>query len=148
MQAILFMGIQATGKSSFYQQHFFNSHVRISLDLLNTQNKQRRFLQTCFDTHTQFVIDNTNPKRSTRATFIEQAKAYKYEVVGYYFKSSLKEALERNALRSGKACIPEAGIRSCYSALEMPSFDEGFDRLYYVELGEKGFEITNWKDDV
>ena len=34
MEAIIFTGIQATGKSTFYKQNFFNSHVRISLDLL------------------------------------------------------------------------------------------------------------------
>jgi hypothetical protein len=34
MQLVLFCGIQATGKSTFYQQRFFHSHVRRSLDLL------------------------------------------------------------------------------------------------------------------
>ncbi|MEL6944740.1 MAG: ATP-binding protein, partial [Bacteroidota bacterium] len=36
MQAILFIGIQASGKSTFYKERFFNTHVRISMDLLNT----------------------------------------------------------------------------------------------------------------
>lgn len=118
MQAIIFMGIQASGKTSFYKQHFFNTHVRISLDLLNTQNKQSHFLQTCFDTHSRFVIDNTNPTVAVRSHFIKMAKQYKYEVHGYYFKSSITDSIERNAKRVGKARIPEPGIRKCHASLE------------------------------
>lgn len=35
MEGILFIGIQASGKSTFYKERFFNSHLRISLDLLH-----------------------------------------------------------------------------------------------------------------
>jgi hypothetical protein len=38
MQAIIFTGIQATGKTSFYAQHFLKTHIRISLDMLHTRN--------------------------------------------------------------------------------------------------------------
>jgi len=34
MEAIIFIGIQATGKSTFFQQRFFATHVRINLDML------------------------------------------------------------------------------------------------------------------
>jgi predicted kinase len=34
MQAVILVGIQAAGKSPFYRERFFGSHVRISLDLL------------------------------------------------------------------------------------------------------------------
>ncbi|MCB9231023.1 MAG: AAA family ATPase [Bacteroidia bacterium] len=148
MQAVIFIGIQATGKSSFYRKFFFNSHVRISLDLLNTQNKQKRFLETCFATQAQFVVDNTNPTEQDRAPFIAQAQENKYEVIGYYFKSSLEEALERNATREGKEKIPEAGIRGCYGKLTLPKLSEGFDRLYYVEMKENQFIISDWQDEI
>jgi len=148
MQAIIFMGIQASGKTSFYKEYFFNSHVRISLDLLNTRNKQSRFLQTCFDTHSRFVIDNTNPRTDVRAEFIEKANQYKYEVIGYYFKSSLMESLQRNSKRKGKEQIPEAGIRKCYASLELPSFNEGFHSLYYVELTDSGFMVKDWESEI
>jgi hypothetical protein len=29
--------------------------------------------------------------------------------------------------------------------LELPSLDEGFDALYYVRLGEQGFEVSGWQ---
>lgn len=148
MQAIIFIGIQATGKSTFYKTHFFNSHVRISMDLLNTRNKERKFLETCFQTHTQFVVDNTNPSLADRKKYIDRAKENKYEVVGYYFSSSLKEALRRNQLRTGKEKIPEAGIRGCLRRLGMPQKVEGFDKLYFVKLSKDGFIVTDWKDEI
>jgi predicted kinase len=36
MEAVIFTGLQATGKSSFFKERFFSTHVRISLDLLRT----------------------------------------------------------------------------------------------------------------
>jgi predicted kinase len=36
MEAVLLVGIQGAGKSTFYQQRFFDTHVRINLDMLKT----------------------------------------------------------------------------------------------------------------
>ena len=141
MEAIIFTGIQATGKSSFYKQNFFNSHVRISLDLLNTRNKEACFLDTCFQTHAKFVIDNTNPTTKERQKYIELAKSNKYKIIGYYFNSSFESALERNNSRQGKERIPEKGVKSCFYKLKEPSMSEGFDELYTVEMVEGGFEV-------
>ena len=148
MQAILFIGIQATGKSTFYTQHFLNSHVRISMDLLNTRNKEKKFLETCYATQTAFVVDNTNPTQADRARYIPLALEHQYEVIGYYFKSHLKEALHRNSQRSGKAQIPEVGILSTYKKLELPNYDEGFTKIFYVEIQNGTFMVTPWKDEV
>ena len=41
MEAIIFVGLPGSGKSSFYKERFFNSHVRISLDLLKTRQYHR-----------------------------------------------------------------------------------------------------------
>ena len=36
MEAVLFVGLQASGKSTFYRERFFRTHVRINLDMLKT----------------------------------------------------------------------------------------------------------------
>lgn len=148
MQAIIFTGIQATGKSTFYKTHFFNSHVRVSMDLLNTRNKEKQFLDTCFRTHTKFVVDNTNPTAEERKKYIDLAKENKYEIVGYYFSSSIEESIKRNNKRTGKEKIPDIGIRGCYNKLEIPHKEEGFDKLYFVKVTDKGFNIEDWKDEI
>jgi len=41
VEAVIFVGIQATGKSSFYRKHFFDTYVRINLDMLKTRYRER-----------------------------------------------------------------------------------------------------------
>ncbi|MGB0522477.1 MAG: ATP-binding protein [Flammeovirgaceae bacterium] len=144
MQAILFIGIQATGKSTFYKEQFFHSHVRINLDLLKTRNREKVWLESCFKTQQRFVVDNTNPSQADRARYITPAKAANYEVIGYYFESKIKDALQRNSQRTGKALIPERGVLSCFSKLEQPSYAEGFDQLYFVKMVGNQFEVTEF----
>ncbi|HEV7348839.1 hypothetical protein [Telluribacter sp.] len=50
MQAIIFCGLQATGKTTFYRDHFLKTHIRISLDMLNTRNKETQFMEVCLRT--------------------------------------------------------------------------------------------------
>jgi predicted kinase len=149
MEAIIFIGIQATGKSTFFQQRFFDTHVRINLDMLKTRNRERILLAASLAAKQPFVIDNTNLTREARAYYITQAKAAGFRVIGYYFKSALQAALERNRRRSGKSLVPEKGILSAHRKLEIPSFEEGFDRLFYVEIAEDGqFIVKEWDDEI
>jgi predicted kinase len=149
LRRTLIIGIQATGKSTFFQQRFFATHVRINLDMLKTRNRERILLAACLEAKQPIVIDNTNLTREGRAGYISQAKAAGFKVIGYYFKSALQSALERNRQRSGKASIPEKGIIAAYRKLELLSFDEGFDRLFYVEIAEDGqFIVKEWSDEV
>ncbi|WP_266205504.1 AAA family ATPase [Pontibacter kalidii] len=134
MQAIIFCGIQASGKSTFYRERFFNSHVRISLDLLRTRHRELLFLETCLKSQTRYVVDNTNPTRAERAKYIGMAKAAKYEVVGYYFETSSEEAVRRNSQRAGRFLIPVKGIYGTRKRLEVPGLSEGYDKLYLVRL--------------
>jgi predicted kinase len=149
MEAVIFIGIQSTGKSTFYQRRFFDTHVRINLDMLKTRNRERILLTACLEAKQPFVVDNTNVTREARAGYISQAKASRFSVVGYYFKSALQSAVERNDQRIGKARIPLSGIRATHRKLELPSYDEGFDRLFYVEIGDAGaFIVKEWSDEV
>lgn len=148
MEAVIFIGVQATGKSTFYKERFFRSHVRISLDLLKTRNREDKMVQVCLETQQAFVVDNTNPRIEDRAKYINAAKARKYQVVGYYFQSKLQEVLERNSQRLGKENIPEVGIRGTYNKLRLPSMEEGFDRLYFVEIDNGTFIVKDWNNEV
>lgn len=148
MEAIIFCGIQASGKTTFFKEHFFKTHVHISMDLLNTRNKELKFIETCFITQQRFVVDNTNPTKEDRTRYIVAAKANRFKVIGYYFRSQIKEAMERNSRRLGKENIPEAGIKGTFSKLEIPSYDEGFDELYFVEMKNNTFIIKNWENEI
>ena len=149
MQLIVFCGIQATGKSTYYQQHFFHSHVRISLDLLRTRHRERRLLQVCLETQMRCVIDNTNPTRAERAVYIEAGRAAGFEVVGYFFQSIAADALQRNRERPLERQVPDKGIRATRNRLELPPRAEGFDRLYFVgATGNQQFTLNEWQDEI
>ena len=44
---VLFIGLQASGKSSFYRERFFGTHVRVNLDMLKTRNRESLLVTAC-----------------------------------------------------------------------------------------------------
>jgi len=145
MEAVIFIGIQGSGKSHFYRERFFNSHVRISLDLLKTRGRERRLVELCFETQQPFVVDNTNATVANRAFYIETAKARGSRVVGYFFEPSVTEALKRNERRTGTGRVPKVAIYATLKRLQRPSFREGFDELFFVKVGADGtFATESW----
>ena len=145
MEAVILIGIQATGKSTFYQQRFANTHVRINLDMLKTRTREDILLEACIRAKQSFVVDNTNVQAREREKYIRLAKAAGYVIIGYYFQSRLGDALQRNQQREGKAVIPEKGVMAKSHVMERPSYAEGFDRLYYVSIGKEGeFVVEEW----
>ncbi|PPT09582.1 polynucleotide kinase 3-phosphatase-like [Geitlerinema sp. FC II] len=142
MEGIIFIGIQGSGKSTFYFQNFANTHIRINLDMLKTRHREKLIFEACLEAKQPLVIDNTNPTKADRTRYIPHLKTYKFSVIGYYFESSLPECLHRNNQRSGKAKIPEIGVRSTYKKLEIPDYSEGFDRLFSVTLQDDIFKIS------
>jgi predicted kinase len=141
MEMLLFIGIQASGKSTFYKERFFDTHVRISMDLLRTRNRESVFMQACLSTQQRFVVDNTNPTWAERARYIEEARKAKFRVIGYFFEPDTKASWERNEGRSKKQKIPPAGLFGTLKRLERPVMDEGFDELYRVHAREGRFDI-------
>lgn len=134
MEAVILVGIQASGKSTFYKQRFFDTHVRISRDLVRTRSRERRLLDACLDTRQPFVIDNTSVLAEERARYVEAARTAGFRVVCYFFLTEPRAAIARNKLRQGKAVVPIPGILGTYKKLEEPRLEEGFDAIYSVVL--------------
>jgi len=148
MEAVILIGIQGSGKSTFYRERFFDTHVRISLDLLKTRPRERRFLETCLGTGQSFVIDNTNVRAAERANYIDAARGAGFRVTGYFFDADVREALRWNAQRGGKGKIPVAGVMATHKRLERPNPEEGFHELHMVSRNEGGsFVITTLKKE-
>lgn len=149
MEVVIFVGIQGSGKSTFFKEIFFDSHIRINLDMLRTRHRENLVFEACLEAKQKFVIDNTNLTREVREKYIAKAKGFGFKIIGYYFQASLEKAIARNARREGKARIPEKGLLGAFKRLQIPKFEEGFDELFYVVNNEKGgFTVENWKDEV
>ncbi len=139
------MGIQASGKSEFCKRYLAENYCRVNLDTLKTRKNEQCMIDECFAEKKDFVIDNTNPTKAARARYIPQAQAHGYRVIGYFMQSQLQECIARNNLREGKAKIPVVAIATTSKKLEMPSFDEGFDELYFVAIEGNEMIISEWK---
>jgi predicted kinase len=149
VEAVIFIGLQGAGKSTFCKERFFTTHMRISLDMLRTRHRERCFLQTCIETRQHFVVDNTNLTRAERQVYIEAAKQAGFRVIGYYFQSKVEDCKRRNEQRPVGEQIPLKGILGAAGRMQIPSRDEGFDELHYVRIDEGNqFVVEEWRDEV
>lgn len=145
MEAVVFIGIQASGKSTFYRARFFDTHVRISLDVLRTRRRERLLLAACIEALQPFVVDNTNVTREERARYLAAARPAGFRVTGYFFDPDPAGSARRNAGREEAKRVPPAGLFGTLKRLERPVADEGFDALYRVTLAPEGeFVVEPW----
>lgn len=141
METVIFIGLQAAGKSSFYKEKFIDTHIRINLDMLKTRHRENILFNACLEAKQSLVIDNTNPTIEDRKRYILPAKKKGFKIIGYYFKSNIEECKQRNSQRNRK--IPLVGILSTKKKLQLPSYNECFDKLYYVSISENNsFEVN------
>lgn len=92
------------------------------------------------------MVDNTNPSRTDRERYIPRAKECGYEIEGYFFQSVIADCVQRNRTRQGKACVPDRAIACTSNRLELPSYQEGFDCLYFVRIEQNDFVIEEWRE--
>jgi predicted kinase len=148
---IIFIGLQASGKSSFFRSHFASSHELVSKDCFRNHKspsqRQSYLIKTALEAGISVVVDNTNPTLVDRASLIQLGRSYNAEIIGYYFRSHLKDCLERNQQREGKARVPDVGIYATLHKLTKPFYAEGFDKLFYVKIvGDGNFQVDRWQE--
>lgn len=131
-----------SGKTTFYRRFFSATHRQISKDLwpkaTRRDARQQRELADAFAGGQSVVVDNTNPTRLDRARLIAAARSANARVVAYFFDVPTREAVARNAGRTGPARVPNVAIFTTAKRLERISFDEGFDQLFSVRPTSDG----------
>ena len=134
----MLIGIQGSGKSTFYERKFASTHLRISMDLAGSRARELRLLEYCIQAQLPFVVDNTNATTTQRSAFILPARAAGFEVIGFYFPPDINTALQRNASRMGKQKVPVPAIYRTLKYFQQPEFREGFDQIWevYADRGE------------
>jgi predicted kinase len=145
MELVVFVGLQAAGKSSFYRARFADTHTLISKDLLRNarsrQAQQMALIERALQRGESVVVDNTNPRIEDRSPLIAMGRAFGARIVGYDFEAGVPECLRRNALRQGRARVPDVAIYATARKLERPHSAEGFDAVFRVRLIEARFEV-------
>ena len=144
----MFVGLPASGKSTFYQRRFAATHAHISKDLLpksaNKSARQARDLRAALGAGQPVVVDNTNPAVADRAEIISLARQLGAGVIGYYFAATARECVGRNRGREGAARVPPVAIFTAAKRLVVPSREEGFDELWQVKVRpDGGFDVVS-----
>jgi predicted kinase len=135
-EAVLLIGIPGSGKTTFYRDPFFNSHVRLSLDLLKTRERESAILRACLSAGQSFVVDNTNVTAEERARYITAARAAGFRVIGYFFQANVRRSIALNKKREAAKAVPVYGVLRAYKRLVPPDSAEGFDQLFLVDFGK------------
>ena len=149
MQAVILIGIQGAGKTTFYKRRFFDTHVRINRDMLRTASRERILLAACLAAKQPFVVDNTNPTAAVRAEYIAPAKQAGFRLAAYFFLPRLRDSIRRNAGRAGKQKIPVAGLVGTWKRLEAPRTEEGFDEIFTVMVeANQEFKVLPWEHGI
>lgn len=142
-KAIIFVGIQASGKSTFYKERLKPlGYAHISMDQLHYRRREQRMLDLCIAAGTPLVIDNTNPTREDRLRYMPKLKAAGYRIECFFFQSRVKDYIRRNEERGMK--VPSNAIAATSNKLELPSSEEGFDDITFVRIGPEGFETSEY----
>lgn len=141
-QAVVFVGLQGSGKSTFYLQRFYRTHVRINLDMLKTRNRETLLLRACVEMKQHFVVDNTNLRAAERTKYIDTARSGGFRITCYFFPADVRSSIARNQRRSDAERVPVQGILGAARRMEPPRLAEGFDNIYTVRIDELDRFIT------
>ncbi|NGO11594.1 ATP-binding protein [Streptomyces sp. HC44] len=146
-ELVVLVGLQASGKSTFYAQRFSHSHVQVSKDLFrrarHRQRRQMRLVEEALAAGRSVVVDNTNPSPEEWEPLIAAGRVHGVRVVAYWFPPVPAESLVRNATREPGERIPEVGIYATLKRLRRPRRADGFDAVYEVRFdGRGGFHVS------
>ena len=131
-EAVLFVGLQGSGKTTYFTNHFAGTHAHISRDVQQTADHEVSLMRECLAACRSFVIDDTNATRAVREPYIREAKAAGFAVTCYFFDAPVRTAIGRNNHRKDKKPVPVPAILRTAKRLEPPSIDEGIDRIKIV----------------
>lgn len=130
------VGLQGGGKSTWVARHLASTHAVVSKDnwpnARHREARQQRLVDELLAAGRSVVVDNTNPSPQDRATLISIGHARGVHVRAVFVDVPLAVCLARNAVRTGRAQVPLAGVLATRRRLVPPSAAEGFDQIEVV----------------
>jgi predicted kinase len=140
-ELIIFIGLPAAGKTTFFRERFAGTHAHVSKDLMpraarDKQVRQLEQLERALAAGTSVVVDNTNPRSADRAVLVQLAHRHGGRAVAYFFEPRIADSIKRNAERSPQ--VPKVAIFTTAKRLQPPAFEEGFDEIHDVRIAAGG----------
>jgi predicted kinase len=141
------VGLQASGKSTFYARCLSGRYALVSKDLFprsarNRQRRQMRLVAEHLAAGVPVAVDNTNPSPDEWRPLVEAAHAHGVTATAYWFPPDVAGSLRRNAAREGRERVPDVGVLATLKRLRRPSTVDGFDSVREVRFdGRGGFDV-------
>lgn len=150
----LMMGCPGSGKSTWCKNHLSENDVYVSRDEIRFSlvKEEDEYFSKENQVYKEFVnrigaelkaghnvfADATHINKGSRLKLLRSINYHDYEELGIiWVKVPLETALSQNENRKDtRAYVPESVIRNMYKQTEPPSFEEGFDKIYFVEPNE------------
>ena len=109
---IVLVGLQASGKSTFFRERFAATHEYVSKDLFpnnrDRNRRQARLIEAALSAGSPVVVDNTNPTPEDRRAIVELGREHGARIICYYFeplgapKHRAKPAARREGQGAGR----------------------------------------------
>ncbi|MFD0901568.1 AAA family ATPase [Actinomadura sediminis] len=150
-EVAVLIGLQASGKTTFYRARLAATHVHVSKDHFpkarRKQARQMRLVAEALADGRDVAVDNTNPSPDEWAPLIEAGHRCGARVVGYWFPPDVALSMRRNALRPPEIRVPDVGVYATLKRLRRPEPGDGFDELWSVRPdGRGGFAVAPLED--
>lgn len=135
-EIVLFVGLPASGKSTFARRHFVpHGYVHVNQDTLKTKEKCFKAASEAVAAGKSVVIDNTNPEPATRAMYMGLAKEKNLPIRCFHFQTPEELTHHLNLYREkvhGVPHVPGVAYNICKKKMVEPSVVEGFGEIIKV----------------
>jgi predicted kinase len=169
VELVILVGIQASGKTTYYRRYMENDYRHVSLDNWRGKGNIRkkeydaivaglREVAASGGEKRGLVVDNTNTTAATRRRYFDYALEFFRNtgclvwMIAYFFDEDLESCLKRNAERPKDVApgtpyyVPPEAIASFQQRLEPPTHEEGFQKVFRVRITEEGgFRVEEMK---
>jgi bifunctional polynucleotide phosphatase/kinase len=141
LHVIIFCGLPASGKSSFYSNHLERlGYSYVSRDQLKTMDKCYKRLEKLLEKKQNCVIDNINVENASRLKWISICNKFSATPLLFYFDIKVEQALHNNIFRrliGSNSPVTDLVIRTQNKNFVKPNVNEGFESIFKINFVPK-----------
>ncbi|POW20108.1 hypothetical protein PSHT_03945 [Puccinia striiformis] len=133
-EIVLFVGPPGVGKTTCFQKYFMPRGYRhVNQDTLKSFGNCLKAVNESINSGRSCVVDNTNPTKQTRSSYILTAQKLGCQIRCVFFTAPIELAQHNNVYRASvqasRPLLPTLAFVSYSKNLEEPSVEEGFGEL-------------------
>jgi predicted kinase len=141
-ELVVVVGLPGSGKTTLVGALLAEGRVVVSKDhwphARRRDQRQLRVVEEHLAAGRSVVVDNTNASVERRAALLALAHRLGVPARAVFVDTPFEVCARRNQARTGRARVPEVGLRAFAAILQPPTVEEGFTRVDTVPGGGDG----------